>query len=82
MKLFEIRDGLYACEAHVQLFFDPDYPPCEIDEEEWRDRGCGDCEVCKTPPIEGRKCEYCQKPLHPQWFAVYCSNRCALRDSQ
>lgn len=38
------------------------------------------CILCATYPVVGRSCEFCAKPLHPNWPAVYCSNACALAD--
>jgi hypothetical protein len=38
--------------------------------------------MCLFDAVPGRFCENedCKKPLHPQWPAVYCCNKCALRD--
>ena len=38
------------------------------------------CALCGVTPSLNR-CLTCQKVLHPQWPAVYCSNRCALEDA-
>lgn len=39
------------------------------------------CFMCATTPNPDAKCYLCGCALHPQWPAVYCSNRCALKDS-
>jgi len=40
------------------------------------------CVMCKTVIAHGNICynDECKTPLHPQWPAVYCSNRCAMED--
>lgn len=74
-----VAEGLVVCEKHLRelrYFFDP--TAREIGENEMLiHRGCG---MCQTMHVEGNLCESCKAPLHPQWPAVYCSNRCALDD--
>lgn len=40
------------------------------------------CAMCTTHRAEDNVCynDACKKPLHPQWPAVYCTDRCALED--
>lgn len=38
------------------------------------------CLMCGVDAVPDRSCENCQRPLHPQWPAVYCCNDCALED--
>ena len=38
------------------------------------------CAMCGVFPTLNR-CLNCNKVLHPQWPAVYCSNRCAYEDA-
>ena len=40
------------------------------------------CRICESTFAEGNLChnDDCQKPLHPEWPAVYCSHACALSD--
>ena len=40
------------------------------------DERCAMCGVVPSP----NNCQNCSKPLHPQWPAIYCSNRCAMED--
>jgi hypothetical protein len=44
----------------------------------WGDR----CDMCHSVAVPDRVCACveCEKPLHPQWPAVYCCKRCALED--
>lgn len=41
------------------------------------------CAMCQAVVAHGNVChsDVCKTPLHPQWPAVYCSNRCALEDA-
>ena len=41
------------------------------------------CLMCGVEPSPGQVCqnEDCGAPLHPQWPAVYCCNRCAREDA-
>jgi hypothetical protein len=42
------------------------------------------CALCTSGVNrEGRVChrDECEKPLHPQWPAVYCCNACAFADA-
>lgn len=41
------------------------------------DERCAMCGVVPSP----NNCLNCGRPLHPQWPAVYCSNRCAMEDA-
>jgi len=55
---------------------------------DWTHRGCCDrCALCGVHPNTHKDgspalchSDDCQKPLHPQWPAVYCSDECADRD--
>lgn len=40
------------------------------------------CTLCQTRPSPGNHCnnDARNKPLHPNWPAVYCSGRCAMMD--
>lgn len=41
------------------------------------------CLMCGVTPVTDRVCgnDDCRQPLHPQWPAIYCCNRCALEDA-
>jgi hypothetical protein len=39
-----------------------------------------ECALCPVMYVEGNTCGSCDRPLHPKWPAIYCSNECALRD--
>ncbi len=42
------------------------------------------CALCTSGVnSEGRVChrDECERPLHPQWPAVYCCNACAFADA-
>ena len=75
--------GMIICRQHLdQIRHDEDstcevVPPAQV--AFWRHR----CLMCGVRPVAGRLClrEDCEKPLHPQWPAVYCSNLCALLDA-
>ncbi|TAL43761.1 MAG: hypothetical protein EPN91_05850 [Salinibacterium sp.] len=76
------RSGLVVCSDHRNLVELTDREP--MTDQQLRDRGAGlTCMICDTTPSPGRVCasEECGKPLHPQWPAVYCSDRCAWRDA-
>lgn len=74
-----VVEGLVVCEKHLRelkYYFDP--TAREIKENELvLLRGCA---LCETRSVEGNTCESCKAPLHPNWPAAYCSNRCALDD--
>ena len=72
------HEGMIICLDHLrQLDCDPTVE--EIPENQvsfWGHR----CLMCAVHVAPGRLCanEGCNTPLHPQWPAVYCCNRCAL----
>jgi hypothetical protein len=68
-------DGVVACLKHmVELLAEP----IEVVSPDLRE-----CALCTTKYVEGNRCarEACNKPLHPNWPAVYCSNACAHKDA-
>lgn len=74
------HEGAILCDDHLRQI-DVDPTTEEITAEQaafWGYR----CLMCGVEPSPGRRCENedCRQPLHPQWPAIYCSNRCALED--
>ena len=64
------------CVQHFKETDDVLREPHDVEIEETNES----CIMCTTPAAYGRECENCQKPLHPHWPAVYCSNECAIAD--
>lgn len=94
VSLWRSHDGMIVCDDHVSLVTDVHHAAIELTDNDIAQiygvyigtpafEEKKSCDICKTPPSEGRHCHYleCGKLLHPQWPAVYCSNRCAWRDA-
>jgi len=74
------HEGMIICrECLVQLDTDPTCDEIPAEQVEFWGYTCL---MCNTKPSPGRTCgnEDCLRPLHPQWPAVYCTNRCAMLD--
>lgn len=41
-----------------------------------------ECVMCGVRPNDELVCWSCNRRLHPEWPAVYCSTRCALADAR
>ena len=81
--LYKRDDGMILCEKHISEAADLNKTCCEhltvVDQKNAEFLGIK-CIMCSMPAAEGRTCESCGTPLHPNWPAVYCSNECALDD--
>lgn len=86
MNHWRTSTGQVVCDDHmtehdIVLEGTPEWPPAPMDRIELE--YAGRCFMCETPAVEGRTCALpsCGKALHPRWPAVYCSNRCAIKDA-
>jgi hypothetical protein len=76
-----LHEGAIFCAEHLRQV-DVDPTTEEIPDDQvafWGYR----CLMCGVKPSFGQQCanEDCRRPLHPQWPAVYCCNRCAQEDA-
>ncbi len=77
------HEGMIICLDHLRVIAYEADPTCEeIPTDQiafWSYR----CLMCGVDEAPGRLCENedCKQPLHPQWPAVYCCNRCAMEDT-
>jgi hypothetical protein len=76
------HEGMILCQLHLDELkrdhgVDPTHDPIAEDEIDCMGYRCGLCDVLPNPDLY---CLSCDKHLHPQWPAVYCSSRCALHD--
>lgn len=81
--LYAIGGAFVVCEAHKAVAELAKIGAAVKIEGEDRMHFSDRCEMCITVPVPGRRCAYedCNAELHPQWPAIYCSGRCALRDA-
>lgn len=76
------HEGMILCRLHLDELkrdhgVDSTHEPIAEDEIDFVGHKCGLCDVMPNPDLY---CASCDKHLHPQWPAVYCSSRCALDD--
>lgn len=77
-----LHEGMILCQLHLDELkrdydADPTHEPITEEEISFTGHRCGLCNVMPNPDLY---CLSCDKHLHPQWPAVYCSSRCALDD--
>ena len=76
------HEGVILCQLHLDELkrdygVDSTHEPIAEDEIDFIGHQCGLCDEMPNPNLY---CLSCDKHLHPQWPAVYCSSRCALDD--
>lgn len=77
--VYRTIDGLGLCQQHA-LELAGYYSGLEL-MSVLSDEKCGMCGVRSNGGNAHCDNEACQRRLHPQWPAVYCSNRCAEEDA-
>lgn len=74
------HEGMIICLDHLrQIDCDPTVDEVPANQAAFWGYRCLMCDVDESP---GQVCanDDCRQPLHPQWPAVYCCNRCAMED--
>lgn len=75
--------GMRLCTRHLdeikmdERLFDENMEWIEVEPSIVDPMPC--CQMCAVVPAPNC-CASCQRPLHPQWPAIYCNNECALED--